>query len=371
MTSALYLLTTEQMHLLRAALCPADEALAHWQAWRRLRNLHGALLNDEQIRRTLTLLDPTQQRLLPLISRKLALSGDALLPYLQTADQAALGEYQHWLVASHSVLQTLQRAGISALVLNGLPLTTAAGGSSALRPMSELDILVPKAQVDAALEALRCEQLIPSAFGFRHRWWLSSVLLTRADGMQVRIQGHTFPQHAYMGADELFWQKAQSLDLWGGVSALTLSPTHRLFYTLVRGYQNGRKTAFASLPDSIQLIRTERINWNELLDLAEHFTFRLPVQRSLNALQKHTDLLVPPPAAQRLQQMIPTVAEQRYFDLINVVATDAPSKRFLNLRIGQLAFRLFRRHPSRPSLGGYLWSYLASSLIWPEGELSI
>ncbi|CCG99500.1 hypothetical protein FAES_1490 [Fibrella aestuarina BUZ 2] len=370
MTTASYSLTTEHAHLLRAALCPPDEALAHWQAWRKIRNLHAASPAPESVKRAFTLLDGSAQQLLPMICRKLEQSDDALMGYLQQAYETTLHENQRRLRVMSTALQALRQANVASLLLGSLPLSLTHYGDMGMRAMDKLSLLIPTEKTDVALAALRQQQLLPSTVGLRHRRQLASLLLTGPDGVGIRLHWHTLPQHTYAGADDPFWADASQLELPTGLPALTLSPTHLLFQTLVVGYQGGRRTALPAMPDSMQLIRTGQIVWDELLDLTERFTFRIPVRRGLMALQTHADLVLPPAVQHRLRQMVPTVAEQRYFDLLSSIPKNPLSQRFQRLRCSRLALRLFHQNRSRESLRTVVWHHLNPRLAWPEGEWS-
>ncbi|MEZ0609943.1 nucleotidyltransferase family protein [Fibrella sp. WM1] len=368
MTAASYSLTTEHAHLLRAALCPPDEALAHWQAWRKIRNLHIASPAAESVKRAFTLLDASAQQLLPMICRNLEQSDDALMGHLQQAYETTLRDNQRRLSVMSTVLNALRQANVSSLLLGSLPLSLLHYGDVGMRTMDKLALLIPTEKADTALAVLHQQQFLPSAYGFRHRRQLDSLPLTRPDGLSIRLHWHTLPQHTYVGADEPFWADAQLLELPTGLPALTLSPTHLLFQTLVIGYQGGRRTALPSLPDSMQLIRTGQIVWDELLDLTERFTFRIPVRRGLMALQTRVDLVLPPAVQQRLRQMVPTVAEQRYFDLLSSIPKNPLSQRFQRLRCSQMALRLFHQNGSRESLRTVVWHHMNPRLAWPDAE---
>lgn len=370
MPNASYSLTTEHAHLLRAALCPPDEALAHWQAWRKSRNLHAASPAPESVKRAFSLLDDSAQQLLPMICRKLEQSDDALMGYLQQTYETTLHENQRRLRMMTTALDALRQANVASLLMGSLPLSLAHYGDMGMRAMNAPSLLIPTEQTDTALATLGQQQLMPSAAGFRHRRQLASLRLTGPEGMSLRLHWHTLPQHTYAGADEPFWAGADQLELPTGLPALTLSPTHLLFQTLVGGYQGGRRTALPAMPDSMQLIRTGQIVWDELLDLTDRFTFRIPVRRGLMALQTHVDLVLPTAVQQRLRQMVPTVAEQRYFDLLSSIPKNPLSQRFQRLRCSRLALRLFHQNRSRESLRAVLRHHLSPRLAWPDGEWS-
>ena len=142
-TAALSTRGAEQAALIRAALFDGEDALAAWREWRAVADLDD--------------LDAASDRLLPLLYRNLVRFGvdDPWLGRLR-------GIYRfHWVrnqvlkQSGASALVTLAEAGIDTVVLKGAALGELHYRGVGLRPMNDVDILVPRARALDAMNALQ------------------------------------------------------------------------------------------------------------------------------------------------------------------------------------------------------------------------
>src|ERR1700675_4628128 len=120
----------DQALLLRAAVLPAPQARAAWQALRP--------------RVDLARLDRASLRLLPLLDANLRRHGihDPLGDALVLAREQAAARNRTLFHGGRRLLATLADAGIDTLMLKGGALAATVYGDPALRPMSDLDVLV-------------------------------------------------------------------------------------------------------------------------------------------------------------------------------------------------------------------------------------
>ena len=125
--------------LLRVALLPDERGRA---AWSRLRpSLDLDAVDHEQL------------RILPLVGRTLRALGidDPYLPRLRGIRRVFWSRNQMLVAATAPVLDALERRGIATMVLKGVPLALTCYRDLGLRPMEDLDVLVP---FDRALDAV-------------------------------------------------------------------------------------------------------------------------------------------------------------------------------------------------------------------------
>jgi hypothetical protein len=188
--------------LLRAALLPDATGQAAWQEW-----LASVDLNE---------VDPASQRLLPLLARRpWVIAGDP------RARGLARGLYRHAWVRNQllwreaeAVVARLNSARIPVLALKGLALLTAYGFDWGLRPMHDVDIMVPRASLDEALEALSTEGWLP--LEHRTTQWIRtrgasrahSVGFARGDNGQLDLHWHVLSESVGPRADAAFWSSA-------------------------------------------------------------------------------------------------------------------------------------------------------------------
>ena len=134
--------TTVQTDLLRACLLPGEAAVESWMRWRETAG------RDR--------LDTGSERLLPLLAHNLRRQGVAD-PRL--GRYAGIVEYtwvtnQRRLAAAMSVVRAFHRAGIPAMFLKGMALAEHHYDHAGLRPMDDVDLLVPLAHAREAMGLL-------------------------------------------------------------------------------------------------------------------------------------------------------------------------------------------------------------------------
>jgi hypothetical protein len=356
-------LTTEQLHLLRAALCQPDDALAHWQAWCVARYQQpGQPALTLSLPNLLVSLDTSRQRLLSMVYFSIHAADTSAL--LKPVVSQTLIHNQHKLEQVQTIADHLAAAGIPALWLTHVPLAVFGYEAIDRRQIDVPDLLVQPAQLNDALRALQSLGFLAPA-SLRHRHLQSILTLSHPESGTLLLRQHVLRQHPYVEADAGFWAAAQSLRLPGGGAIQTLSPTHLLFHTLVDSYV-GRQSVLEWVPDCLMLTRRGLIAWNDLLDLAERFTLRIPVREGVKLLQNHFGLVLPAAVQHRLRCMTPTAAEYHYFNLLGAAPTNALRKEWHYFRRSRLAFRLFRQAGLGASLPQFLWGHLSLRFRWPE-----
>jgi hypothetical protein len=216
--------TPDQELLLRACLQSGADAVDAWRRWR-----SRVELDD---------VDPASFRLLPLLYRTLQRHG------VHDADLARLaGVYRwHWVRtqlqvrAAARVLDRLAAAGVSTLVLKGGALGPRYYGDHGVRPMDDLDVLVPPAHAAEALAALRADGWtarrpdVERRLRFRH-----SADLQHADGGAVDLHWRVFNE--FTGApdeDTPAWDAAEALRL-ADRETRALCPTDELLLACAHG----------------------------------------------------------------------------------------------------------------------------------------
>lgn len=132
-----------QEQLLDAALGPDDGVTAAWEGMLGGRSL--ALIHD-----------PAAQRILPIVAERLQRvdPGHRDLPALRSIRRGAWVTNMAVLDRCAPYVTALEDAGFEPLILKGLPLAAAYYRDMSLRPMADLDVLVPDDRFDAGLDLL-------------------------------------------------------------------------------------------------------------------------------------------------------------------------------------------------------------------------
>lgn len=135
--------TDAQLDLLKAALLPADQAAPSWRRWK------SRGLDIQTI-------DRPSVRMLPQLwtNREAAAIGEEDLPIFKGIYRQALALNAIRLAAALDVVRSLDEAGIPALFIKGAAIIAMAGERLGLRPMDDVDILVPEADAERAIGVL-------------------------------------------------------------------------------------------------------------------------------------------------------------------------------------------------------------------------
>ena len=249
-----------QKLLLKAVLARGDDAVRSWKAWR--------AVNDPEAS------ERTSRRLFPVAYRNLrdaGLSDDDLAP-LREAYEKSRTEIQRKLGAARPVLEALVTAGIEPLILKGSALARFYADDPALRPMRDVDVLVPPgeaARATATLSTLGYEPAGISAsclarYAFRRS---PSWPFVAPNAPDVDLHWHVLHESRQPDADDDFRRGAVSLD-FQGVTVKALNATDQLLHVCVHGLQRELQENLRWIVDAIAILRheAEPIDWPRLLE---------------------------------------------------------------------------------------------------------
>ena len=280
--------------LLKAVLLRGEEAVRAWKAWR------AANPPDAT--------DRPSRRLLPVAYgnlREAALS-DAELAPLREAYEKSRAENQQKLSAARPVVEALVAAGIDVLVLKGAALTRFYGGDLGLRPMRDIDVLVPPDQTKRATATLSDLGYEPAGVGVscleRYAYRQSpGWLFVRPNAPDVDLHWHTLHESRQPNADDDFRQGAISLD-FQGVAVKALNATDQLLHVCIHGLQREPQENLRWIVDAMGILRheAEPIDWLRLL---AQVTRRRLVLQAYHCLEYLTATFAAPIPAQALEQL--------------------------------------------------------------------
>lgn len=245
--------TREHGLLLRAALLPGEEGIAAWRAWRRDADLDA--------------IDRGSARLLPLLWFNLLANGisDPWLPRFKGIYRHTWFGNQVWMRRVREVQALLSSGGVEPLFLKGIALANGYYENPGLRPMDDLDVLIPSECVEVALSAL--------AFG----GWTATldqprsvlrtvhaVELRSRDGDNLDVHAHLLQGSLNDRLDRERRARARRIDLADG-PLTALEPTDQLLHILVHGVESD-PPAPRWLADALVVMRREAdIDWRRLV----------------------------------------------------------------------------------------------------------
>ena len=225
--------------------------------------------------------DPGTRRLLPLVYDRAQQLGatSPLMGRLKGTYRRAWYDTNTVLHATAPVVATLVQRGFDTLMLKGVPLGITYYSKPALRPMADIDVVVPTAQAHAAIALLRDAGWTPGPTArdedvdFRH-----SMQLVDADGHEADIHWHCLFEACSAEADAHFWRTAEPLT-FAGINTRQLDATNTLLHTIIHGLRWNREPPIRWIPDSLVVLRAaeSRIDWSRLVEFArsQKLTHRL------------------------------------------------------------------------------------------------
>ncbi|MBN8822210.1 MULTISPECIES: nucleotidyltransferase family protein [unclassified Spirosoma] len=369
-----FTLQPDQILLLKAALFPVQEALAAWQTWKKIRGWDQ--FTPTHINLLPSLFDPLDgdsQRLMPLVYRNLEKSGDPLVVHLRGIYRYTWMSNQRFVLKMSQVIEVLHQNGIDTIALKGIPLSLLYYEDMGVRLMYDLDVLIPTAQADLAIQTLQQPPLAlkSSRFESKHRHILHAMHLWDANNVDVDLHWNLLHQHTYPNADVPFWQARQPVRLSNDQFTHALSPTHQLFHNLVHGFDWGETPAIRWIADSYVIYTKPglSIDWHTLLDLAEQYRVTYPVWQALHVLTSEFKLALPPDVEQRLTTLPISTAETTYFALLRKRSPNQAIKAVRYVQKNWLAYRLFRQGKSDLSMSRWMYRQVRLRLDWPKRDL--
>jgi hypothetical protein len=272
----------DQTLLLRAAVLPAPQAHAAWQALRP--------------RVDLARLDRASLRLLPLLDANLRRHGidEPLGDALALAREQAAARNRALFRVGRRLLATLADAGIDTLMLKGGALAATVYGDPGLRPMSDLDVLVPTARARAAIDALERQGWAPRIAvtpGFI-RTQHAADMVAEGGTAKCDLHWHAYWECCRPDADTDLWAASTALD-FEGVPTRALAPADQLLHVCVNGSRRARRPNLLWIPDALRLVEAGGIDWPRLLAQAAARRFSLRARAMLGYLRRTFDARVP------------------------------------------------------------------------------
>jgi glycosyltransferase involved in cell wall biosynthesis len=299
--------TPFQEEILRVAVLPP---LAAAEAWDRLRP--GFVLDD--------VWDPAIHRLLPLVHRNLKAAGvdDPDLPRLAGLRRRHWYENQVRLHQVRSALDVLTAAGIPLLFLKGVPLALSYYGDLGLRPMGDVDVLVPRSEAERALDALEALSWRDAGGLTRQQLWRThhGSGLRHPDGGDLDLHWHLgtpllLPDDEDASSDD-FWDASEALAIpQHGLAGRMLAPTDMLLHLVAHGLWAGSDSTVRWIADSCVVLQQRDIDWARLVDQAGRRRIAPLVGDALRYLTDQLEADVPETAITELHSRSTTRRERR------------------------------------------------------------
>jgi hypothetical protein len=228
-----------------------------------------------------------------------------ILEELQAAYYQVAGANTYRLEMLEAILTSLGRAGIPVAVLKGAALVQTVYGNPGLRPMADLDLLVPRQRLPEACQVLgslgyRTKPEPPGhsfAYEARFSGEVGMYQPTPAGNSLVDVHWHLsayqWVHHTTRIDMDALWAAMQPLAL-DGRSTLQLSPEDTLLHVCLHAAFGHGYTYLLSLIDIDRILPAyPDMDWELLLRRAAQFQIRVPVYYGLRISQELLDTPVP------------------------------------------------------------------------------
>jgi len=277
--------TPLQELLLRAALMDGEPAFQAWQRW----------YGENGMER----LDHGSFRLLPLLYWNLHRQGvqHPMMGILKGIHRRAWVENRLLSRRLAPVLETIHGAGIPTLLLKGASLGRLHYADVGLRPMSDLDVLVPEAHTMETIRLLEEHgwrqttngnfRMRNSDLSFRH-----SLQFVNTEGLEIDLHWHALYLACFPGADQAFWRDSVPME-FEGIPSRTLCPTDQLIHACAHGLMWCEIPPVRWAADAVAVMRSSAIDWQRLASLTDEMRLALPVREGLRYLADSLDARVP------------------------------------------------------------------------------
>lgn len=287
-------------------------------------------------------LDAGSYRLLPLLWKRLPVLGVD-----HPSRHVLKGVYRRTWYANQiqvarvsGLVAALRHADIKAMVVKGVPLAIEAYRDIGARPMSDGDIVVPRASARRAVETLVDAGFRPGVtpltgamvagspatarwtvgprplpafdeayFGVRHAHGFDS-----SDGFAVDLHWAVFQGGCDRGADDAVWSRAHSIDL-RGEPALAPSPEDHLLLLLAHGARWNPIPPIRWVADAVVLLRSTTPSWPTLIEESRRRGLVLPAREMLDWIETRFSVGVPREVLAALRSEPVGPAESRAWSL--------------------------------------------------------
>ncbi len=310
--------TPGQELLLRAAMTSGRRALEAWDAWKAGHDLIE------------TELDHGSFRLLALVYKNLLAEGadEPLMPRLKGIYRYWWCSNQHLFYRAAAVIRELEGAGIPTIVLKGAAASVAYYRDTGVRPMGDIDLLVP---VERAAEAIAhlgrlgwrpARPRVADLIRYQH-----SVRMEHDNGEVLDLHWHVLAECVHPAADDGFWKRAVPIRVLDSMSR-ALGPSDALLHTIVHGMRWNAEPTVRWVADAMAILRAapDAIDWAVVEREARRQHVVLRLRMGLAYLKRHLGAVVPDRVLERLRRTSPVGIERMEY---HVLAVDADGQALL------------------------------------------
>jgi hypothetical protein len=289
-------LSKPDIAILLAALTTGDRALEAFHYWR------DQLEWDK--------ITPNWQRLLPLLHENLTRMDvkDPLLDRIKGVRRFKWAQNLRTIALAKTVYAELSRAGIPALLLKGTSLIASGYAHRSIRPMDDIDILIPPEQMPAAIETLEkldirprfippaslINRLVPERI-------LSGWPFANSVNQEVDIHWNAMHLDRRLDSDRDAWLNSRIVDFEGS-QVRVMDPAYQFINICAHGARDPDQGFIRWIADAVLVVRqSSELKWDEVVSVAGRHGLSAVMARTLDLLATLFDLSIDPKAIARLR----------------------------------------------------------------------
>lgn len=339
-----------QKLLLKTALMEKKIAIQSWREWRKSVDFeldvdHGSF------------------RLLPLAYHNLTsfdYSDDLVAGRLKGIYRQAWIKNQQLFYKTANVLKVLQNGGIKTVVLKGIALTELIYKNYGIRPMSDMDILVPYQEAQKAIEILKKAGFaVESEHLLEHNLeYGRSIAFADADGTEIDLHWYAFVNSLGNVQKNDFWDHLIPVEI-SGVKTYSLNHTDNLLHAIVHGIRKNPEPPIRWVADSMKIIESAdvKIDWQRLISYASKFRVFLQVKKALTYLKNHFDAKIPEHIIDQMEKYEPSYVERIVYNYGEKVGDNRE-----NFTFPEKVYSFYARYLARTNKEGLISIHLGLML---------
>jgi len=284
-----------QEWLFKSAFFNGDEALRSWRNWKEKTHIEN--------------LDRGSQRLLPLVYKNLSKQGieDEWKGRLKSVSRKTWYQNQFLFRHLEDLISKFQGRKIPTLLLKGVALTVSYYKDMSLRPMGDMDILVPREKAGLAMDFLiqsGWRLIFPVKYPFIDSYMVirNATGFVHPLGLRCDLHWHVLKHACSDQADKIFWLGAVPVS-WKNGEILSLNAADHLLEIFEHATYWSPVSPVRWIADVLTVLRSGNvIDWKRLEKLSKDFHLALAVREMLVYLKDNFGAPVPGAVIIRLKK---------------------------------------------------------------------